>query len=209
MKRYGRHTSKPRAAALIAVAIAIAACGDGSGNRVDTAAGTVASGDTTAGATTATGGATGATGAAGAGGTTAAGGTAAAGGAAGSGQALYVRCQTCHQANGEGLAGVYPPLTGSEWVTGDAAIPIRIVLHGLQGPITVKGQSYNSVMPAYGTGQPMTDDEVAAVLTYVRSSFGNDASAVTAAEVARERAATASRTGPWTAEELRVGSGAR
>ena len=197
MDRSGRHAYAPWAALGLAV-LALAACGDGAGSRMDTAAGAVAT-DTTAGATGATGaaGATGATGATGGAAT------------AGSGQALYVRCQTCHQANGEGLPGVYPPLTGSEWVTGDPVIPIRIVLHGLQGPVTVKGQTYNSVMPAFGTGQPMTDEEVAAVLNYVRSSFGNDASDVTAAMVARERAATASRTGPWTADELRTGGGAR
>ena len=188
MYRSGRHAGAPLAAVGFVV-LALAACGDGSGNRTDTSAGTVAA-DTSAGAT---------------------GGSAGAGGVAtaGSGQQLYVRCQTCHQANGEGLAGAYPPLAGSELVNGDPAIPIRVVLHGLQGPVTVKGQSYNAVMPAYGTGQPMTDDEVAAVLTYVRSSFGNSASAVTPEMVARERPATASRTTPWTAEELHAGGGSR
>ncbi len=118
------------------------------------------------------------------------------------GEALYQRCVTCHMADGNGLAGAFPPLAGSEWVTGPAARPIAIVLHGLQGPITVKGQVYNSAMIAYGTGVPMSDDEVAAVLTYVRSSFGNSAPAVTPAEVAAVRAATKSRTTPMTAPEL-------
>jgi mono/diheme cytochrome c family protein len=119
------------------------------------------------------------------------------------GAALYGRCAACHQANGMGLAGAFPPLGKSEWVTGDPGIPIRVVLHGLQGEITVEGQKYNSMMLPYGGTGEMSDAEVAAVLTYVRSSFGNSASAVTADEVAAVRAATAGRTTPWTAAELK------
>jgi mono/diheme cytochrome c family protein len=119
------------------------------------------------------------------------------------GQALYGRCAACHQPNGAGLAGAFPPLSASEWVTGKAEIPIRVVLHGLQGEISVAGSTYNSVMLPYGGTGEMNDAEVAAVLTYVRSSFGNSASAVTADEVAAVRAATGGRTTPWTAEELK------
>jgi mono/diheme cytochrome c family protein len=72
----------------------------------------------------------------------------------------------------------------------------------LQGEITVAGAKYNSAMMAYGTSVPMSDDEVAAMLTYVRSSFGNSAPPVTPAEVAKVRAATASRTTPWTQKDL-------
>jgi len=119
------------------------------------------------------------------------------------GQQIYQRCATCHQATGLGLPGSFPPLAGSEWATApNAAVPIRIVLHGLQGLITVKNQRFSSAMPAYGTGQPLSDADVAAVLTYVRSAWGNSASAVTRDEVARERAATASRTTMWTAADL-------
>jgi mono/diheme cytochrome c family protein len=75
-------------------------------------------------------------------------------------------------------------------------------LHGVQGEITVAGTKYNSAMMPYGTGVPMSDDEVAAVLTYVRSSFGNRGSAVTTAEVAKIRTATAGRTTPMTQKEL-------
>jgi mono/diheme cytochrome c family protein len=104
---------------------------------------------------------------------------------------------------GQGVPGTFPPLAGSEWATAaNAALPIRVVLHGLQGPITVKGQKVNGTMPAFGTGQPMNDADVAAVLTYVRSSWGNRAGAVTAADVAKERAATASHAAPFTAAEL-------
>ena len=122
--------------------------------------------------------------------------------AAQDGRALYARCATCHQATGAGIPGAFPPLAGSEWVTGKPDAAIRIVLHGMQGPITVKGQRYDAMMMPYGTGQAMTDAEVAAVLTYVRTNFGNTASAVTAAQVAAARAATKGRTTPFTAAEL-------
>lgn len=118
-------------------------------------------------------------------------------------QLFQQRCLSCHQANGEGIPGTYPPLAGSEYAAAPTpAAAIRIVLHGLQGPITVKGAQFNSLMPAYGVGVVMSDQEIADLLTYVRSSFGNNASAVTAADVAKEREATASHTGAMTAELL-------
>jgi mono/diheme cytochrome c family protein len=118
------------------------------------------------------------------------------------GAALYARCATCHQPTGLGLPGNYPPLAKSEIANGPASIPIRIVLKGLQGPITVHGAKYNGIMPPYGIGIEMSDAEVAAVLTYVRSQWGNTGGPVTAAEVATERTAVQSRTTPWTAAEL-------
>ena len=118
------------------------------------------------------------------------------------GEAVYARCVVCHTATGEGVPNVFPPLAGSEWVTGPAARPIAVVLHGLQGAVTVKGVTYTNAMMAYGTGVPMSDAEVAAVVTHIRSSWGNAASAVTEAEVARVRKATAGRTGPYTQAEL-------
>jgi len=96
------------------------------------------------------------------------------------GKALYATCAACHQANGEGIPGAFPPLADSEWVNGPASNLIRIQLRGLQGPITVKGTLYNSVMPAQNA---QSDEDIAAVLTYIRSSFGNKASAVTAEQV--------------------------
>jgi mono/diheme cytochrome c family protein len=121
------------------------------------------------------------------------------------GEALYTqRCSSCHQANGEGLAGVYPPLSGSEYATAaNVGVPIRVLIHGIQGPITVKGAQFNSLMPAYGLGIVMSDAEVASVLTYVRSSWGNSASAVTAADVARVREESKGHTGAITAELLK------
>jgi mono/diheme cytochrome c family protein len=125
--------------------------------------------------------------------------------AAPNGQQIFQRCAICHQATGLGLPGSFPPLAGSEWATAaNPAVAIRVVLHGLQGPVTVKGQKFNSAMPPYGTNQPLSDAEVAAVLTYVRSAWGNTASAVTAEQVAAERTATASRTTMWTAADLQT-----
>ncbi|MGD0483086.1 MAG: cytochrome c [Gemmatimonadales bacterium] len=110
------------------------------------------------------------------------------------------RCAMCHQATGQGLPGAFPPLAGSEYALGDAERAVRIVLRGLSGPVTVKGLSFNGAMPAWA--DQLSDAEIAAVLTYVRSSFGNAAPAVTADVVAAQRSATASRTAPWTVGEL-------
>jgi mono/diheme cytochrome c family protein len=119
------------------------------------------------------------------------------------GATIYQRCATCHQTNGEGLAGTYPPLAGSEWVNAsEPTAAIRVVLHGLQGPVTVHGQTITGIMPPFGTGVPMSDAAVAAVLTYERSSWGNKAAAVTPEMVAHERAATANQQGPWSADQL-------
>lgn len=116
------------------------------------------------------------------------------------GRAVFMRtCVTCHQQNGQGIQGTFPPIAENAVITGDKARLIRLALHGLSGPVMVKGVQYNNVMPPW---KSLSDAEMAAVLTYVRSNFGNTADAVTAAEVAAERAATASRTTMWTAAEL-------
>lgn len=117
------------------------------------------------------------------------------------GQEIYIaRCLSCHQMNGEGVPGAFPPLTESEWVEGDKGVLIRMLLQGLGGTITVKGQQYGGLMPPWGAF--LNDEEVAQVLTYIRMNFGNDASEVTAAEVSRVREMTKDRTTHWTAEEL-------
>jgi mono/diheme cytochrome c family protein len=96
---------------------------------------------------------------------------------------------------------LFPPLAGAEWVLEkDPSRLIRIVLDGIQGPIQVKGQAYNNAMPPWRP--TLNDEEIAQVLTYVRQSWGNDASGVKPAEVAKVRKDTASRTAPWTAAEL-------
>lgn len=125
-------------------------------------------------------------------------------GAVASGEQIYQqRCITCHMANGEGTPGVFPPLAGSEYATAaNVAVPASIVVFGLQGPVDVKGTQYNGIMPPYGTGIEMSNEEVAAVLTHVRSSFGNSASAVTPEDVAKARSARTG-SGAMTAQELK------
>lgn len=123
-------------------------------------------------------------------------------GATANGQQVYGRtCVTCHQANGRGMPNAFPPLAGSTYATGDKGRLIRMTLNGLTGQWTAStGGRFNGVMPPWKA--QLNDAEVAAVLTYVRSSFGNSASAVTAEEVARERAATASKATPYTQAEI-------
>ena len=111
------------------------------------------------------------------------------------------RCAACHQLTGRGLPGVFPPLAASEYVNGDPGRLARLVLRGLTGPVTVAGATFNGAMPAWA--DQLKDAEVAAVLTYVRSHFGNSAVEVTADVVARERTATANHSAPWTAAELK------
>jgi mono/diheme cytochrome c family protein len=116
-------------------------------------------------------------------------------------------CEKCHQANGQGLTGQYPSLVGSDWVlaAGPARI-IRIVLDGLQGPIEVKGQSFNNVMVPWR--EVFSDQEIAAVLTYVRGQkdWGHNAGPITPAQVAaiREKTKDRSSLGSWTAPELQA-----
>lgn len=112
------------------------------------------------------------------------------------GRQLYVaKCQACHQAGGQGLPGVFPPLAGSSWVSGAPEVPVQILLHGLNGPIEVAGATYNGSMPTFG-GQ-MTDAEIAAVLSFVRTEWGNKASPIEAKVVQSAREKSMQRTTPW------------
>jgi mono/diheme cytochrome c family protein len=116
------------------------------------------------------------------------------------GDQVYIGvCQTCHQANGMGVAGQYPPLVNSEWLLRDAETPIRIVLYGLEGPITVNGATYNNKMPQFY--DKLSNDEIAAVLTHVRSSWGNNTPPVKPEDVEAIRTKVGVR-GPWSAPEL-------
>lgn len=115
------------------------------------------------------------------------------------GQDVFSRyCALCHQAEGEGVPNAFPPLANSEWAQGDEGRLIRLVLNGMQGPITVHGQEYNNVMTPHAF---LTDEQIANVLTYVRSSFGNEAGPVTAEQVGRVRAAN-THEGLWMVSEL-------
>lgn len=118
------------------------------------------------------------------------------------GEQIYqTRCMSCHQMNGRGVPGTFPPLQDTEWVNGDKGRLLRLLLNGLTGSMKVKGTTYSGVMPPWG--EALSDEELAAVTTYIRSNFGNDAPPVTTEEVAKVRAATKNRTQPWTAKELK------
>ncbi len=104
------------------------------------------------------------------------------------------KCAACHQATGMGVAGVFPPLAASEWVTGDEKVLTHILLHGIEGEIEVKGVVYKGAMPAW---QMMSDAELAGVMTYIRGEWGNKAAPITAETVKTEREATKARTSPY------------
>jgi len=121
------------------------------------------------------------------------------------GHEVYFRdahCATCHQADGKGLDPAFPPLKESEWVTGDAARLIKLTLHGLMGPLEVNGKKYDGQVPMTPFGGMLKDDEIAAVLTYVRNSFGNKADPVTIDQVKTVRDATKDRQMFYQTEEL-------
>lgn len=114
-------------------------------------------------------------------------------------------CATCHQATGQGVPGVYPPLAKSEWANGPEERVIRILLHGLTGELKVQGGTYNGSMPNFGKGggYNWSDENIAYVLTYVRQEWGNTAGAIDPAKVAEIRTkAAVSRDKPWTQTEL-------
>jgi mono/diheme cytochrome c family protein len=112
------------------------------------------------------------------------------------GERIYQRnCAGCHQAKGQGKLGQYPPLVGSDWLVEDKATSIRVVLLGMRGPVEVEGQKYDNVMPNFGVNLP--DADIAQVLTFARSSWGNHGGPVTADEVAKVRTSLAGRNDPW------------
>lgn len=112
-------------------------------------------------------------------------------------------CITCHQADGKGLAASgFPPLTGTNWVTGNEDRLIKLALKGLLGPIEVQGKNYPGQVPMTPFGGLLKDDELAAVLTYVRNSFGNQASAITPEQVKRVRTATESKKDFYSPDQL-------
>ena len=104
------------------------------------------------------------------------------------------KCAACHQASGAGVPGVFPPLAASEWVVGSPTRLVQILLHGINGELVVKGNTYKGVMPAFNS---LSDAEIAALATHLRSQWGNQAAEVTAAFVTEQRKATQDRSKPW------------
>ena len=119
------------------------------------------------------------------------------------GYSLAGFCGTCHQPAGMGLpvAG-FPPLANTRWVKGDKETLIKITLKGLSGPIEVNGRNYPGQVPMTGFESLVGDQELAAVLTYVRSSFGNNASPVSAADIKTVREKYLDVNGPLDASTL-------
>jgi len=103
----------------------------------------------------------------------------------GRGQQLYSTvCTACHQPDGRGLEGAFPPLARSDFLLNDPQAAIRVLIEGRQGPITVNGKTYDGAMPDFS----LSNEDIAAVLSYVRSNFGNAGAAVTPEDVQRIRA---------------------
>ena len=115
-------------------------------------------------------------------------------GAAVDGKAVFVaQCVACHQTSGKGLPGVFPPLDGSEWVQGDARTVANILLHGINGKITVANVDYTGAMPSF---QQLGDAELAAVASYIRGEWSNKAQPLPSTLFEQERKAS-TRTTPF------------
>jgi mono/diheme cytochrome c family protein len=108
-------------------------------------------------------------------------------------------CAACHQPTGKGLEGLAPPLAESEWVLGEPERIVKVVMHGLRGPIKVKGVTYSYDMPAAGF---LSDEQIAGVLTYIRREWDHEASPVSVELVKKIREEHKGRTDAWTEGEL-------
>jgi mono/diheme cytochrome c family protein len=118
-----------------------------------------------------------------------------------SGAAHFERlCAGCHGRDGLALEGEAPPLAGSYWVAGPETRLIRIVMHGVRGPIQVGDEIYDREMP--GVGSKLSDQEMAALLSFVRRRWGAPSAPITPKTVRRVRAAAGHRTRYWTVKEL-------
>ncbi|WP_332877650.1 c-type cytochrome [Massilia sp. S19_KUP03_FR1] len=116
------------------------------------------------------------------------------------GAELYAaNCAACHQASGAGVPGAFPPLAGSEWVAGQDRVLASILLHGITGSLTVKGTTYHGAMPSFKAR--FDDNQIAAILTFVRGNFGNAAAKVSPDVVKAEREASKDRSTPWNGDD--------
>lgn len=120
------------------------------------------------------------------------------------GEKVYIaQCAQCHQNEGKGVAGVYPPLAESSWVLGHQEVLARILINGMNGKVLVLGKTYNGNMPAFGpSGLNLKPKQIAGVLTYIRQEWGNSASDITEDTMKNYMAMYNARTTPWTSEEL-------
>jgi mono/diheme cytochrome c family protein len=118
------------------------------------------------------------------------------------GKIFAARCASCHQANGLGIAGQYPPLDGSRWVTSDSALITNIILKGLKGEIEVKGQKYGTSAAVNMAAVEINDRQIANVVTYVRQAWSNQASEVFENEVSSVRSASSEQQDQWTGDQL-------
>jgi len=114
----------------------------------------------------------------------------------------YAVCGGCHQGNGNGIPGQFPPLAGSEWVTGGTERLVRVVQHGLTGAITVKGQGFNMPGGMQPFGAAMSAQDLANVLTYIRNSWGNEGTMITQEMVKKVRDEE-KRATQWTEADLK------
>jgi len=102
------------------------------------------------------------------------------------GEEIYNKvCLACHQADGSGVPMMFPPVTQSKFINGDNEQLIRVILDGMSGPVEIKGEEYNSIMPPQKDN--LDDQEVSDLIYYLRNSFSNSAGDITAEEVARIR----------------------
>ena len=121
----------------------------------------------------------------------------------GSGEKIFAaRCASCHQTNGLGIAGQYPPLAGSKWVTSDPGIVTNIIIKGLKGEIVVKGETYGTSAAVNMAAVPINDREIANVVTYVRQAWGNDAEEIFEDEVASIRSDSTEQQDQWTGDQI-------
>jgi mono/diheme cytochrome c family protein len=123
--------------------------------------------------------------------------------------AYRTACATCHQWDGRGIVGFYPPLAGTEWVRmDDPGVLIRIILHGMVGPVTVNGEVYQTSAPIMpGQGPMLPDDRIARIVGFVLNEFGDQNVEVTEQMVRQIRDAEKDRSLPWTEKELLQGVG--
>ena len=116
------------------------------------------------------------------------------------GKKLFLRtCQQCHQADGKGIPGVYPMLVGSHWLLNSDERPIKILIKGMSGPAVIEDVAYNGNMPPVGDWK---DRDIAAVLTYARQAWGNEAAPISEELVTKVREEIKGQTKPWTPDEI-------